>query len=311
MTATTLPEDLKSFRSAWMAKVGLGSAEVGALPDASHKAGGGYHCGVQDIRNIGKYPDSDYSTRQTRDRIGGNACCAVDTGLSWGNGGQAAAIRFNNMLVSQMIAKDPSLAALRGVNFTPDGKVKRRYDSNNPNQGIISSTDTVLWHTHFEWWRNTENTPQRQRSFERMLQLADAAIASKPAPIAPTVGSEQMQILVNGFGETVAEKAQIWLADGMFRRRVPADWYGNGSGPISNQQVHQAGILGNLSWGGKVFASAGDPNVWGLDVEKLGGVVELELSGSQVEELADAVAKELQPTLEDAAFEGAQRAEKE
>lgn len=309
MAATTLPEDLKSFRSAWMAKVGLGAAEVGALPDASHKAGGGYHCGVQDIKDIGKYPDRDYSTRQNRDRIGGNACCALDTGLTWGNGGQAAAIRFNNLLVQQMRANDADLAALRGVNFTPDGKVKRRYDSNNPSQGIIPSTDTVLWHTHLEWWRNTANTPQRQRSFERLLELADAAIGNKPAPIAPTVRGEQMQIIVRGFGKTDAEKAQLWLADGMFRRQVPADWYGNGSGPISNQQTHQAGILGNLSWSGKIFDSGGDPNVWGIDVETLGSTVNV--SDEQVVEFAHAVYKEIEPQLEDAAFEGAQRAEKE
>lgn len=306
MTATTLPEDLKSFRTAWMSRVGLVGAEVGTLPDASHKAGGGYHCGVQDIINIGKYPTADYSTRQTRDRIGGNACCAMDTGLNWGNGGQSAAIRFNNALVQQMIVKDPALAPLRGVNFTPDGNVKRRYDSNNPSQGIISSTDTVLWHTHFEWWRNTADTPARQRCFERMLQIADVAIANKPVPIAPVRG-DQMQIVVRGFGETAAEKAQLWLADGMFRRKVKPEWWGNGTGPITNAQVHQAGILGNLSWSGKIFDSGGDPNVWGVDVDALGS----ELSDADVQEIADSVAAELQPTLVDAAFEGSQRAEKE
>lgn len=311
MTATTLPEDLKSFRSAWMSKVGLGAAEVGALPDASHKSGGGYHCGVQDIKDIGKYPNDDYSTRQVRDRVGGNACSAVDTGLTWGNGGQAAAIRFNNLLVAQMRANDAELAALRGVNFTPDGKVKRRYDSNNPGQGIIPSTDTVLWHTHFEWWRNTANTPLRQRSFDRMLQLADAAIGNKPAPIAPTVGGNQMQILVKGFGTTDVEKAQLWLADGMFRRKVKTEWYNNGTGAISNNQVHQTGILGNLSWSGNVFSSGGDPDVWGIDVDSLGGDATLDISTEQVEVLAAAVADELEPKLEDAAFEGAQRAEKE
>ena len=118
-----------------------------------------------------------------------------------------------------------------------------------------------------------------------------------------------MQILVKGFGTTDAEKAQLWLADGMFRRKVRQDWYGNGAGPISNQQVHQAGILGNLSWSGNVFGSGGDPDVWGIDVETLGATVNV--SDEQVVEFAHAVYKEIEPQLEDAAFEGAQRAEKE
>src|ERR1043165_7772163 len=118
-----------------------------------------------------------------------------------------------------------------------------------------------------------------------------------------------MQILVKGFGTTDAEKAQVWLADGMFRRRIPSDWIGGGSGPITNAQVHQAGILGNLSWSGNVFTSGGDPTVWGVDVESLGdaGVI----SDEQLPAVGAAVAADLREALEDAAFEGAQRAERE
>lgn len=126
-----------------------------------------------------------------------------------------------------------------------------------------------------------------------------------------------MQILVKGFGTTDAEKAQIWLADGMFRRKVPNSWVyivdekgkASTTGPITNAQVHQSGILGNLSWSGNVFGSGGDPNVWGIDVDTLGATVNV--SDEQVVEFAHAVYKEIEPQLEDAAFEGAQRAEKE
>lgn len=185
MTATVMPADLEQFRRDFAAVTGLPLSDIGALPDADHKSGGGYHCGCQDIKDISKWGSAgsstaDYSVRQSRDRITGNVCSAKDHGLEWRNGGRAAAIRYNNLLVAQMRAGDPELAALRAVNFTPDGVVKRRYDSNSPGAGIISSTDTVLWHTHEEFWRNTANTTIRARTFARMLQIARAAVMNVP-----------------------------------------------------------------------------------------------------------------------------------
>lgn len=176
MTDTTLPADLKQGRELILAETGLAADDVGALPNAAHKAGGGYHCGVQDIKNIGEYPDGDYSTRQMRDRIGGNACAAIDVGDNWPRGGRAAWLRFNNWLVELMRAGDPELVALRAANFSPDGSLRRRYDSLHPEAGIIASTDTVYMHTHLEWWRNTAGIAARWISILRVVQVIRAAI---------------------------------------------------------------------------------------------------------------------------------------
>jgi len=64
---------------------------------------------------------------------------------------------------------------------------------------------------------------------------------------------------------------QVWLCDGMLRRKVEPEWVddasipGPGNGPITNAQAHQALLLGNLSNNGGVFTSIGDPDVWGVE----------------------------------------------
>jgi hypothetical protein len=154
--------DLDRFRHDLASAIGVSVSEVGMLPDESHKKGGGYHCGRKDLISIGKFhppaaahvgsSTEDYSARQLGDRNAlTDTCCAVDEPDGWGNGGNTAWIRANNMILSQMQAGDPALGALRAMNFTPDGKVRRRYDTNSPSAGVIVSTDTVLWHTHWEF----------------------------------------------------------------------------------------------------------------------------------------------------------------
>ena len=81
-----------------------------------------------------------------------------------------------------------------------------------------------------------------------------------------------------------ADPAQVWYCDGQFRRRVLGAWWNNGTGPITNAQTHQQSLLGNLVTGpagdgqpghwdstGTVFTSAGDQDVWGIDVATLQG----------------------------------------
>lgn len=176
----------------------------GMLPDEDHLDNGGYHCGCQDIIRIGKWAtagssQADYSVRQERDRVGGNTCMAIDGPPKWGNGGDAAWIRHNNLLQQQLAAGDPELGALRAINYTPDGKVKRRYDTNNRAQGIIPSTDTVLWHTHYEFWRNTAGTDLLRRTVARMALIMRAAIAGTPVP---GEGEEIMILAVGPDGQT-------------------------------------------------------------------------------------------------------------
>lgn len=185
MAATTLPADLRAAREQFLAITGLSGIDIGALPDPRHKSGGGYHCGCQDIIDIGKWatagsPKADYSVRLSRDRVGANACSAIDVGDNWPKGGRSAWIRWNNALVAEMRAGNPDLAALRAVNFTPDGTSRKRYDSQHPSAGIIPSTDTVDGHTHLEWYRDTVGTAGRKRSIDRIAALMQAAIRNQP-----------------------------------------------------------------------------------------------------------------------------------
>lgn len=178
---TNVPTDLATFRTGVVIQMtGLSGNDVGIAPDASHLAGGGYHCGCEDIQSISRW-NIDYSTRQARDRLTGtNLASAMDIGDDWPHGGRAAWLRFNNLLVAQLQAADPALTALRAVNFSPDGTARRRYDSFNPTQGVIDSTDSVYMHTHLEWWRDTAGTSARARSLARVGQIIDAAVRNVP-----------------------------------------------------------------------------------------------------------------------------------
>lgn len=180
----TAPSDILTFRARLAARTGVLLSNIGIAPDPAHLEGGGYHCGCQDIKNIGKWgsagsAQADYSVRQARDRIGGNDSAALDMDDDWPIGGRAAWIRWNNMVVFELMHHPERLGGLRAINFTPDGAVKRRYDSFNSGAGVVSSTDTVLWHTHFEWWRNSIGT--REDGFQRLLDLAEDAIANRAA----------------------------------------------------------------------------------------------------------------------------------
>lgn len=185
---TTKEAILDAARAEFAQITGTALSAWGMLPDPAHLAGGGYHCGCQDIIKIGKWAtagssNADYSVRLERDRVGGNTCMAIDGPPRWGNGGDAAWIRHNNMLQQALAGGDPELGALRAINYTPDGKVKRRYDTNNRAAGIVASTDTVLWHTHYEFWRDTAGTPLLRRTVARMAAIMRAAVVGAPIDV--------------------------------------------------------------------------------------------------------------------------------
>lgn len=193
MTATTIPSAFARHRERMMAKTGLKGDAYGIAPNEKHKEGGGYHCGLKDCQNIGKFhppavshvgsTTEDYSVRQLRDRgVGGNAASAEDIGYHWPNGGDAAWLRFNNLLVARLQAQEQALRAVREINFSPDGKQRKRWDALHPQAGIVNSTDTVTIHTHIGYWRDTDGQQARTEAFARIEQIADAAIANRPLP---------------------------------------------------------------------------------------------------------------------------------
>lgn len=180
------PDDLLRLRSRLAAETGVPDGDIGIVADPSHLSSGGYHCGGLDLRRINAVARDDYSIRQARDRAyynfeiahGSNLASAMDVGDDWPRGGRSAWIRFNNLLRAQLGARDPALAAVRGINYTPNGTSKRRFDSLTHQE--TSTTDTVTWHTHIEWWRDTVATVARARSIDRIVQIAIAARDNQP-----------------------------------------------------------------------------------------------------------------------------------
>jgi hypothetical protein len=187
---TSAPADLLDFRKTVMAKTGLSDLSIGIVGDPSHRQSGGYHEGRSDLIAIDRYhppadqnvgsTSEDYSVRLLRDRSGlTDHASAMDIGSDWSHGGRSAWLRFNNLLASQLKVNDANLAAIRAINYSPDGTAKRRIDRQN-NWSLESSSDSVDGHTHIEWYRDTEG--HRSNSLARLGQIIDAAVSDRPLP---------------------------------------------------------------------------------------------------------------------------------
>lgn len=204
---TSVNAQYRAFIANMRRITGLGVDEMGSAPDERHLAGGGYHVGPDDIRRIGRWL-TDYSTRQVRDRIGGNDASAFDVGDDWPRGGRAAWLRFNGLFLRQLQARDPALAAVRAINFSPDGKLCRRFDTFNRAQGVITSTDSVYMHTHGETWRDQAGTPALDRAFRRIEQMADAAVRNIPLP----PEGDDMAFIDDPVARTLAYREHCWAS---------------------------------------------------------------------------------------------------
>lgn len=180
MTSANLK--LRTFAANMRIITGLTGGDVGTVPDEAHMdPPAGYHVSASGIRAAGRW-DVDYSTRQARDRTHPDSddCRAFDIGDNWPHGGRAAWLRWNNMFQHQLAIADPVLAPIRAINFSPDGTLRRRYDTLHRDQGIISSTDTVTIHTHTEIWTDKINSADLDPALRRIEQMARAAIANIP-----------------------------------------------------------------------------------------------------------------------------------
>ena len=191
---TIVPLDLAGFRTRVKSTTGLTDPNaIGVAPNAAHLAGGGYHVGAADIDSIGKFippkeshvgsTSVDYSVRLWIDRsvYPSNEASAIDIGYQWPNGGNAAWLRWNNLMVNSLIQGAPELSAVRAMNFSPDGTARKRYDTVHRDQGVIPSNDTVTIHSHVEFFRNTVGN--RQAAFTYMLDLMSIAITGEPMTI--------------------------------------------------------------------------------------------------------------------------------
>lgn len=168
---TVAPRDLLDLRHSITLLSGVTDAKaLGITGDDAH--GKGYHLGVATIKSLGNYPNNDWSTEQTRDRVGGDTASAMDVTLSWPNGGKAAAQRWTWAVAAAV--KAGQLPYVSEINWQNQQGQKRRYTVHDGRE--VASTDTVDIHTHIGFWRNTEGT----RNFTSMLSLMASAIGGTP-----------------------------------------------------------------------------------------------------------------------------------
>lgn len=100
----------------------------------------------------------------------------------------------------------------------------------------------------------------------------------------PNTGGTMAQMLIKDTGD-----GQLYLVDGMFRRKVTQAQIGVGA--ISNSGVHQAGYLGLLGNNGQVFPTGGDMDVWGALYPPAGSTGD-GLSEAEVRDIAEEEARE-------------------
>lgn len=129
------------------------------------------------------------------------------------------------------------------------------------------------------------------------------ALICGTAPAQSTQEDDMTQMLVR-FSDA-ADPDQVWLCDGITRRRVRPEWVAKG-GPITAAQVRQPGLLGPLANRGEVFVSSGDPDVWGAEYPPPAADVDAAAVAAAL--AADPALRQL---LVDTSFEGSQKSEKE
>lgn len=204
---TNAPADLLGLRTQLQQLTGLGADEVGIVGNQAHRASGGYHEGSDDLHAAGVW-STDYSVRLPRDRAGCTlSASATDVGANWRQG-RAVWIRWNQLLANALRADEPALAAVRAINYSPDGTTKWRLDREF-GWKTASTSDTVTIHTHIEWYRDTEG--KRQASLDRIVALASQAITGQVV-LASTITKEDTVFLAIDQGGTV------YACDGMHSR---------------------------------------------------------------------------------------------
>jgi hypothetical protein len=214
---TSTPGDLAAFRTAVEHVTGIADPNaLGIAGDRAHQLTGGYHLGKSDLQAIGHYHPpatahvgstaEDYSARQQRDRQGlTEDASAVDVDQAWPNGGRAAWLRWNNLVVRDLRAGIPSLAAIRGINTTLDGVTPRRFDALT---GWAPEPTSDRGHTHTEFWRDTAGA--RGPALAHLLDLMTEAITGSVVDVrTPDDVFNLIAGLVNGDTAPMGVPSQI------------------------------------------------------------------------------------------------------
>jgi hypothetical protein len=245
---TYAPADLLAVRQYLLAHTGLPGDAVGIVGDDDHPDG--YHVGNDALAAVGKLT-TDYSKRESElDRPGTNAASALDIGDFNRNGKSLRGLSL--FLVGRCQAGDPRAADIREIIYTPDGTIVKRWDRL---QKRTTGDSSHLYHTHGSFFRDSEGRRATAANFLGLLKEY-----FEGAPAAPETGDDMAQMLVKA-----SDNPQVWLADGMTRRPIPAAWLPG----VGNGQTHASGYLGNLGNNGQVFTTgpSSDLDVWGIDLE--------------------------------------------
>jgi len=175
---TNAPADLLGLRSELESLTGLSPVDIGIVGNGAHQKSGGYHEGKDTLQANGLWA-GDYSVRLARDRNGCTlSASATDIGAGWRQG-RTTWLQWNNLLANTLRANDPALAAVRAINYSPNGTTRWRIDRET-GWRTESSGDTVDIHTHIEFYRDTEG--HRQQALDRIVALAQQAITGQAAP---------------------------------------------------------------------------------------------------------------------------------
>lgn len=257
--------------------------EVGIVGDSAHR--GGYHCGRD------RCSTSDYSVAESqRDRAGLSlASSALDVGeFDEVVAGQRVTLRTLSLwLVEQCRAGTPDTADIREVIYSPDGKTVKRWDR----LGRRSSGDSShLVHTHISYFRDSEGRSKRPLFVRFAAQLRGLEEVETDMPFVAKDG----------------DTGQYYVCDLITSRPVDAD-----------DVPHVIGLARQLGYGhgpeGVEWADGGWTRLgWS---EGRFGTLAKPAPAVKVDagELARAILADpgFAATLADAAFQGAQRAERE
>lgn len=178
----------------------------------------------------------------------------------------SAAHRRENADIARQFIKDRDAGVdgvmwIKYLNWTDENGVCRQErwtDPANPNRRTTRSS-TDKGHIHISG-RSDCDLDGRADTYDPIRRMAGVT-----TPIGVPM---EKQMIVYGVGSTPEEQAQHWKVDGIWARRIPLDFvYGDDGrgvdGPVSNVQVHQESLLGNLGNGGAPFKTGGDIRVWG------------------------------------------------
>lgn len=181
------PATLLEVRQIFQHYTGLSASSLGILhyvnSAGKYTGGGGYHCGNDLLRLIGKQ-DSDYSKRESeRDRPGSNYGCAIDIGrfrVTLPNGRTVTNHDMTRWMLAEIAAGAPDTLWIREIIYSLDDKNVKRYDRLGQRS---SGDDSHLSHEHYSSFRDDIESPHIPALFRRFWAAMEGkTTASAPAP---------------------------------------------------------------------------------------------------------------------------------